>query len=84
MGQDMKVNGEKINYTIKFIIKNSIVLFVLYFRESIAGQMEEDMKADGKIVICTVKENIHGKMADSMKEIISMIKKLIIFKLLIK
>lgn len=32
------------------------------------------MKEAGKIPICMEKENIHGKMVDIMKEIITMIK----------
>ena len=39
--------------------------------------MEEGLKVVGKIVICTVKVNIHGRMGDFMKEIISMTKKYI-------
>ena len=53
-------------------------MFILYIlREFIVGLMVGDMKEDGKIVICTEKVNILGKMVDIMRVITSMIKSMV-------
>jgi len=50
-------------------------LYIL--REFIVGLMVGDMKEDGKIVICTEKVNILGKMVDITRVITSMIKSMV-------
>jgi hypothetical protein len=42
-------------------------------RECMNGQTEESMTVNGKIITCTEKESTHGKMAEDMRETISMI-----------
>jgi len=40
--------------------------------EFTCGQMEEDTRENGKTIICTEKESIHGRTAESMSDNISM------------
>lgn len=71
-----KIDGSKYEGEWKDNQLDGIVYLVSNFlRGYIVGLMVEDMKEVGKIVICTVKVNIPGKMGDITKVIISMIKK---------
>ena len=50
---------------------------IFIYRELIDGQMEENMKVNGKIITCMDVEYIFGVMEESMRDNIKMIKNMV-------
>jgi len=68
----MGKNMEKVNFSgliTQYMLDNSLIIIFMDM-EFILGLIRENTKANGKIIRCKVKENLHGLMDDYIMEII--------------